>query len=165
MVKRTYILAENHKQFRDWCNNNGYDPRSPLIYYIKDFTSLYGLGYNDLKVVRLPGWEKRKDAKQILLTIDALLRANGTKKGRKMEPDTIFNKVFWMRAADRAVKSFFQGIVLAAGGDIFNVVGGSWVVKLSAGAGLAILSLATAIGSSAITGNKVDTSLVAPAKE
>jgi len=54
---------------------------------------------------------------------------------------------FWKATAERAIKSFCQGLALALGADAAGLVHADWWAALSAAAGLAALSVLTSIGS------------------
>jgi hypothetical protein len=66
----------------------------------------------------------------------------------------MFTREFWVRTADRAVKSFAQGVlfVFAASkvGEVADAFTFDWKAGLSGGLGMAILSVLTSIMSAPI---------------
>ena len=62
---------------------------------------------------------------------------------------SIWQKAFWQAAAERAIKSAAQAMVLVLAADIgFNVLTVDWQETLGVGAGGAVLSILTSIISS-----------------
>lgn len=60
-------------------------------------------------------------------------------------------KAFWMATAERAVKSFGQGVVAALGADqLIDAFALDYVALLGAGAGMGLLSVVTSLGSAAV---------------
>lgn len=59
---------------------------------------------------------------------------------------------FGVETADRAIKSFFQGLVVYAGGSdaVLNAWEFNWAEALGASLGLAVLSVATSFASGSI---------------
>ena len=72
---------------------------------------------------------------------------------------TLFTKVFWEDAAERAVKSGAQAVVLALGGDAFSVWAVDWQTVSGIGLGGIALSLLTSIASAGLA-NRGTASLV-----
>jgi len=61
------------------------------------------------------------------------------------------SKRYWLGVADRAVKSFGQGCILAVGADIaFNALSADWVTIGGFGAGGAALSMATSLAATGL---------------
>lgn len=73
----------------------------------------------------------------------------------------MFTKIFWKRAAERALKSFGQGIVLAIGSDLTALLDLSdWKAKLVIPVGMALLSVGTSMATAKISGDPQDPSMV-----
>jgi hypothetical protein len=164
--KRIYVVAYDYAQFRQWCWVNEFNPRDPSVYYVRDYTSLYGLGYNVFEITYLPDWKKRKDAVQIALTIDALKRANGTKKPngarkgkRRMEESGLFTWTFWKRTIERMVRAFAGSLIGVMTMDGFNLITASWGgIFAAAGTASLVTLLLSLVGSQ--VGSSKDPSLV-----
>lgn len=71
----------------------------------------------------------------------------------------LFTAVFWKDAAERAVKSGAQAVVLALGGDAFNVWSIDWQTISGIGLGGLALSLLTSVASAGVS-NRGTASLV-----
>lgn len=158
-MRRTYVIAYDYAHFRQWCRRNGYDLKDQTYYYVKDYTSLYGLGWHDFDIIGLSGWKRRGDYYQLLLTIDALKRANGSRRSRKMEDSGLFTWKFWKRALERAIRALavsLGGIILT---DSFNALEAGWRGILGAAALAAMGSLVLSVIGSQV-GDKSDPSLV-----
>ena len=59
-------------------------------------------------------------------------------------------KIFWTDAAERAVKSAAQALVLLWGADTFSLIGVDYLSAAGLAGGAAVLSLLTSIASSRI---------------
>ncbi len=57
----------------------------------------------------------------------------------------MFTVNFWKQAAERAVKSAAQSVVLLAGADQFNVLEFHWTTAGGVAAGAAVLSVLTSV--------------------
>lgn len=79
---------------------------------------------------------------------------------------TLFSTAFWKDAAERAIKTGAQSILLALGGGVVDAFALDWRILAGAGLGGALLSLLTSIGSGAYTdgGTASLTKAVEPAK-
>lgn len=64
--------------------------------------------------------------------------------------NTIYTIQFWKDTAERAVKSFAQGVILALGGGAVNVLTIDWLTLAGAGGGAALLSVLTSIVSAGV---------------
>ena len=159
MVNRIYIVAHNYAQYRQWCWDNGHNPKDTDVYYVRDYTSLYGLGYNAFKIVYLEGWTARKDAAQIRLTIEALKRANGSKRGKIMTDDGMFSGRFWKLTIERMVRAFAGSMVGMMTMDGFNLLQASWGGILAAAGTASLVTLLLSVVGSQI-GNGENPSLV-----
>lgn len=71
----------------------------------------------------------------------------------------LFTRVFWEDAAERALKSGAQAMVLALGGDAFNVWSIDWQMMSGIGLGGVALSLLTSVASAGVS-NRGTASLV-----
>jgi hypothetical protein len=159
MVNRTYIIARDYAQYRQWCWDNGYNPRDLTVYYVKDQTSLYGLGWNDFEIVYLNGWTSRPDAGQIALAIDAMKRANGSTKGRRKVESGLFTWTFWKRTLERMIRAFASSLLAVVTMDGFNLLTASWGAVLAAAATASFVSLIVSVIGSQF-GSSTDPSLV-----
>lgn len=64
----------------------------------------------------------------------------------------MFTRRFWVAAAERAVKSFAQGVVLYFGGDVvLNAWTADWPTAGGIGLGAAALSVLTSMGSTKVS--------------
>lgn len=72
----------------------------------------------------------------------------------------MWTTVFWRRAAERAVKSAAQGLVLTLGAGKADVLTLDWQTALGGAAGMALLSICTSVASSAV-GDDQDPAVVA----
>lgn len=72
--------------------------------------------------------------------------------------NTIWSITFWKDTAERALKSFAQGVILALGGGAVNVLHLDWLTLAGAGGGAAFLSVLTSIVSAGVA-NKGTASL------
>lgn len=63
---------------------------------------------------------------------------------------TIWSLTFWKDTAERALKSFAQGLILALGGGAVNVLTIDWLTLAGAGGGAALLSVLTSIVSAGV---------------
>lgn len=63
----------------------------------------------------------------------------------------IFTKEFWMRASERALKTFAQFILVLGTAGAFNVFAVDWKTNLGLALGGALLSYCTSIVSAAVT--------------
>ncbi|MFV8136419.1 holin [Mycolicibacterium senegalense] len=79
--------------------------------------------------------------------------------------NTIWSLTFWKDTAERALKSFAQGVILALGGGAVNVLTIDWLTLAGAGGGAALLSVLTSIVSAGVAnkGTASMTSAVEPA--
>lgn len=79
--------------------------------------------------------------------------------------NTIWSLTFWKDTAERALKSFAQGVILALGGGAVNVLTLDWITLAGAGGGAAFLSVLTSIVSAGVAnkGTASMTSAVEPA--
>lgn len=79
--------------------------------------------------------------------------------------NTIWSLTFWKDTAERALKSFAQGLILALGGGAVNVLTIDWLTLAGAGGGAALLSVLTSIVSAGVAnkGTASLTSAVEPA--
>ncbi|WP_081278880.1 holin [Mycolicibacterium fortuitum] len=79
--------------------------------------------------------------------------------------NTIWSLTFWKDTAERALKSFAQGVILALGGGAVNVLHLDWLTLAGAGGGAALLSVLTSIVSAGVAnkGTASMTSAVEPA--
>ncbi len=64
--------------------------------------------------------------------------------------NTIWSLTFWKDTAERALKSFAQGVILALGGGAVNVLTIDWLTLAGAGGGAALLSVLTSIVSAGV---------------
>ncbi len=64
--------------------------------------------------------------------------------------NTIWSLTFWKDTAERALKSFAQGLILALGGGAVNVLTIDWLTLAGAGGGAALLSVLTSIVSAGV---------------
>lgn len=79
--------------------------------------------------------------------------------------NTIWSLTFWKDTAERALKSFAQGVILALGGGAVNVLTIDWLTLAGAGGGAALLSVLTSTVSAGVAnkGTASMTSAVEPA--
>ncbi|OBB15510.1 hypothetical protein A5731_00285 [Mycolicibacterium conceptionense] len=77
----------------------------------------------------------------------------------------MWSLTFWKDTAERALKSFAQGVILALGGGAVNVLTIDWLTLAGAGGGAALLSVLTSIVSAGVAnkGTASMTSAVEPA--
>ena len=74
---------------------------------------------------------------------------------------TLFTRAFWADAADRALRTAAQAVLLAIGGDrVFDVLTADLSVLIGAAGGGALISILTSIVASARTGTISPASLV-----
>lgn len=57
----------------------------------------------------------------------------------------MFTKAFWQDAAQRAVRTFAQTLVVLWGGDQFNILSVDWQQSLGAAGGAAVLAILMAL--------------------
>ncbi|NOQ58412.1 Holin [Mycolicibacterium fortuitum] len=62
----------------------------------------------------------------------------------------MWSLTFWKDTAERALKSFAQGVILALGGGAVNVLHLDWLTLGGAGGGAALLSVLTSIVSAGV---------------
>jgi hypothetical protein len=77
----------------------------------------------------------------------------------------VWSRVFWLQAAERAVKAFAYALLGLLGGDAAQVLTASMPAKLSVAAGVAFLSLLGSIVSAPLGPNKASPSLVPTTEE
>ncbi|ORV20190.1 hypothetical protein AWB98_29480 [Mycolicibacterium conceptionense] len=77
----------------------------------------------------------------------------------------MWSLTFWKDTAERALKSFAQGVILTLGGGAVNVLTIDWLTLAGAGGGAALLSVLTSIVSAGVAnkGTASMTSAVEPA--
>lgn len=74
--------------------------------------------------------------------------------------ESLTNKLFWLRTAERAIKTFAQSLALVFLGDsAYNVINVNWPESLGLAATGALLSVLTSVGSSTV-GVKTSPSLI-----
>lgn len=63
----------------------------------------------------------------------------------------MFTVPFWKAAAERAIKTFAQTLVVLLGASAVDILAVDWPQALSLAAGAAVVSVLTSIGSDAVT--------------
>lgn len=67
---------------------------------------------------------------------------------------TVWTKVFWKAATERAIKSLAQGLIVLFGASkVFNVMEVDWQQAAGVAGGLLVLSYLTSLASSLVTGD------------